>query len=143
MIERVGDVEVAAPVRDHGGREVERRSDGRLAVALEATLLGGPDKEPDGAALVGKLHDLFVLHLDGVGEGVEFVPPTLTLPLEGGGMGGGGGTSLAHDGCDEAGGQVHLADAVVLGVGDVEPAAVDGDALRLVEAGFQRRAAVA
>src|SRR5207247_2524944 len=96
-----------------------------------------------GAALVGQLHDLFVFDLDGIGQRVRFFPPTLTLPLEGGGMGGGGGTSLAGDGRDDAGGQVYFADAVVLGIGDVERAAGDGHALRLVEAGFQRRAAVA
>jgi len=40
MVERVGDVEVAAPVRNHGGWEVERRLVGLPAVALEAALLG-------------------------------------------------------------------------------------------------------
>jgi len=67
VIERVGDVEIAFAVRDRGGGEVESRRHCRAAVALEAALLGRSDEEPDGAALVGQLHDLVVLDLDGIG----------------------------------------------------------------------------
>ncbi len=46
----------------------------------------------------------------------------------------------AGDGADPAGGQIDAADGVVLVVGDVDGVAIDGDALRLVESGFSRRA---
>src|SRR5207302_7819498 len=142
-------------VHRHGGREVERRRDGRSAVALEAALLGRSDEEPDGAALVGKLYDLFVFDLDRIGQRVQFLTPTLTLPrgvgrernmsspLRGEDGGGGDRISCSDYGGNNPGGQVHLADAMVLGVGDVERVAGDGHALWLVETGFQRRPAVA
>src|SRR5207237_8005459 len=121
--------------------------DRRSAVAPGAALLGRSDEEPDGAALVGKLYDLFVFDLDRIGQRVQFLTPTLTLPrgvgrernmsspLRGEDGGGGDRISCSDYGGNNPGGQVHVGDALVLGVGGMDGGAGEGQHLRHVTPG--------
>ena len=140
----IGDVEVARPVHRHASGQEERRLDRRAAVSAEASLFrardGGdrPGAIDPADAVVVSIGDIEVarpVHRHAIGIVETRLSCRAAIPAE-------PLLSRARNGGDRPGG-IHLADAVVVGIGDVEVAcAVHRHAIGQVETRLSCRAAV-
>jgi hypothetical protein len=141
----LGDVQVAHRIEDQVSRGHQLRGCGGSAIAVRALLAvaGDGGDEPVGGdlahLLVAEIGDIEVagcVQRQAVGR-IELSQIRRTAVAEVAGM------SVAGEGGDDAG-RGDFADAVIVGVGQVEVAlAVDGDAVRVRELGGGSGAAVA